>query len=118
MTCKDCIHNDVCEALEMNGLAKVHPKQCGFYTDRSRYVELPCKVGDTLYVLSQTRDKRVLPFINKYEVTSITMRKKSISIFHEMDGHIKIFKQADIGKTVFLTKEEAEKALAERKGSE
>lgn len=71
----------------------------------------PCKVGDTLYVISQMKDKRILPFINEYEVTSISIKKKSIVIYHEMDGYIKIFKQNDFGKTVFLTKEEAERAL-------
>ena len=74
----------------------------------------PCKVGDVLYVISQMKDKRIMPFINKYEVTSISLKKKSIVIYHEMDGFIKIFKQRDFGKTVFLTREEAEKALAER----
>ncbi len=74
-------------------------------------VVLPCKVGDILYVISQTKDRRILPFINQYEVTSITIKKKSIIVYHEMDGYIKTFKQTDFGKTVFLTKEEAEKAL-------
>lgn len=71
----------------------------------------PCKVGDTLYVISQMKDKRILPFINEYEVTSIWLKKKSIVIYHEMDGFIKIFRQTDFGKTVFLTREEAEEAL-------
>lgn len=73
----------------------------------------PCKVGDILYVISQTKDKRILPFIDKYEVTSISIKKKSIVIYHEMDGYIKIFKQTDFGKTVFLTQNEAEQALKE-----
>lgn len=30
-TCKDCIHYDVCEALEKNGIKKVSPTQCGCY---------------------------------------------------------------------------------------
>lgn len=75
----------------------------------------PCKVGDTVYALSQMRDKRVLPFINEYEVTSIEMGKKKCLVYHQMDGFIKIFKQDDFGKTVFLTREEAERALAERR---
>ena len=74
-------------------------------------VELPCKVGDTLYVISQMKDKRFLPFIREYEVTSIVVKKKSIVVYHEMDSFIKIIKQADFGKSVFLTKEEAEQAL-------
>ena len=74
----------------------------------------PCKVGDTLYVVSQMRDKRMLPFVNSYEVTSITIKRKSMTIYHEMDSFIKIFKQSDFGKTVFLSREDAEKALAAR----
>ena len=52
----------------------------------------PCKVGDTLYVISQMKDKRILPFINEYEVTSIAIKRKSIVVYHEMDGFIKSFK--------------------------
>ena len=76
----------------------------------------PCKVGDAVYALSQMRDKRMLPFISEYEVTSITVGKKKCLVYHEMDGYIKIFKQEDFGKTVFLTREEAEKALEKMKG--
>lgn len=72
---------------------------------------LPCNVDDTLYVISQMKDKRILPFINEYKVTSILLKKKSISIYHEKDGFVKTFKPADFGKTVFLTKEAAEQAL-------
>lgn len=72
------------------------------------WVQLPCKVGDIIYVISQMKDKRILPFINEFEVTSISIKKKSIVIYHEMNGYIKTFKQTDFGKTVFLTKKEAE----------
>jgi hypothetical protein len=79
-----------------------------------RSIVPPCKVGDTLYVISQMKDKRILPFINKYTATSISITKKSIVVYHEMDGYIKVFKHTDFGKTVFLTREEAELALKER----
>lgn len=71
----------------------------------------PCKVGDTLYVISQMKDKRVLPFINEYEATYIQVGKRKCKVYHEVDGYIKIFLQDDFGKTVFLTREEAEQAL-------
>ena len=83
------------------------------YLYNTGWVQLPCKVGDTLYVISQMKDKRILPFINKYEVTSICIKKKSIVIYHEMDGYIKIFKETDFGKTVFLSKEEAERVVTD-----
>ncbi len=73
----------------------------------------PCKVGDKLFVISQMRDKRILPFVNEYEATSIKLGKRKCVVYHEKDGFIKIFKQDDFGKTVFLTKEEAEEKLKE-----
>lgn len=83
------------------------------YLYNTGWVQLPCKVGDTLYVISQMKDKRILPFINKYEVTSICIKKKSIVIYHEMDGYIKIFRETDFGKTIFLSKEEAERVVTD-----
>lgn len=48
-TCNDCIHYDVCykkpdhfDDLSVNG-------GCIDFADKSRFVELPCKVGDTAY---------------------------------------------------------------------
>lgn len=81
-------------------------------------VVVPCRVGDNLYVISQMRDKRILPFINEYECTSIKLGKRKCCVYHEMDGFIKIFKEDDFGKTVFLTKEEAEAALAKMDGGD
>ena len=61
----------------------------------------PCKVGDTLYYI---------PFgstVTKWEIRSIEIMQDDI-VFH--CGRT-FFLKYDIGKTVFLTKEEAEKAL-------
>jgi hypothetical protein len=115
------ICNDVCKpisacdalryaerAVEAGYVKQSEPISCG-HEKGSEWVQLPCKVGDILYVISQMKDKRILPFINEYEVTSITIRKKSIIVYHEMDGYIKTFKQTDFGKTVFLTRENAER---------
>lgn len=117
MTCKDCIHNDLCEALEMNGLTKVHPKQCGFYTDRSRYVELPCKVGDKLYYIPfvKTIEECIVHAVEYEEKATIVKchlwRKEFEGLLHK---NLVYFNIDDFGKMVFLTKEEAERALSER----
>ena len=44
-TCKDCLHYDVCEALENgNGVKKVHPIQCGCFKNKADYVKaVRCK---------------------------------------------------------------------------
>ena len=74
----------------------------------------PCKVGQTLYVILKMKDKRILPFVNEYEATFIQLGKRKCKVYYEKDGFIKIFLQDDFGETVFLTREEAEKALKER----
>ena len=41
MTCKDCLHYDVCEELEQkNGIPKTFACQCAFFKDKSDYAEV------------------------------------------------------------------------------
>lgn len=114
--CKNCVHESVCRIREFPSIDEILKDGCNHYKDKSLVVELPCKVGDDLFVISQMRDKRILPFISEFECTSITIRKRSVTVYHEMDGFIKIFKKDDFGKTVFLTKEQAEEKLKEIEG--
>lgn len=76
-----------------------------------RLIELPCKIGDTVYSFSFNI---VYPFtvngfeINKYEVEfkgSYCGEEKSLEYWSIR------FPVSKIGKTVFLTKEETEAAL-------
>jgi hypothetical protein len=112
MTCKECIHFDVCEALESNGIPKIYPSQCGCYKPKSRFIELPCEVGQTVWV-----------------IRSKTSNDKNLYLREEQISHYRIFKNGSYmcfeserlsvsdylwKPTVYLTKEEAEKALAER----
>ena len=63
-----------------------------------RVVVLPCKVGDTVYLIVTKRAKVYMPefrFIKKSKLTFLNMERIL----------------QDFGKTVFLTREEAEKAL-------
>ena len=45
MTCKDCLHFDVCDVLENNnGLMKVHPTFCACFKDKNDFaVVIQCK---------------------------------------------------------------------------
>lgn len=77
-------------------------------------LRLPCKVGDTVYQI--TRD-----FISEYRIRNfICYDNGNIWFDWECTKGIYInvrgFHIDDIGKTVFLTKEEAEQKLAEMKG--
>lgn len=63
-----------------------------------RLVVLPCKVGDTVYLIVTKRAKVYMP--------EFSFVKKSRLTFLNMERVLQ-----DFGKTVFLTREEAEKAL-------
>ena len=73
-----------------------------------RLVALPCKVGDTVYFA-------LLGRIIEKQVFSIVSFSNSTRIY--CDGTSEYFRPEDIGKTFFLTREAAEKALeAKRDG--
>lgn len=55
-TCKDCLHHDLCKCV---GTIKMYPEKsdgCSFFKERSRFVELPCKVGDTVWYIRDCSD--------------------------------------------------------------
>ena len=74
-----------------------------------RVVVLPCKVGDTVYFALIGR-------IIEKQVFSIVSFSNSTRIY--CGGTSEYFRPEDIGKTFFLTREEAEKALQEMEGKE
>lgn len=81
-----------------------------------RVVVLPCKVGETVYFA------RANPIL-QYKVTGYEMGEASISQVRSkhVDKETGLtfnftFRPGSIGKTVFLSREEAEKALEEREG--
>ena len=68
-----------------------------------RVVVLPCKVGDTVYLIVTKRARVYMPefrFIKKSKLTFLNMERIL----------------QDFGKTVFLTREEAGKALKTKEG--
>lgn len=78
----------------------------------------PCKVGDTVYFLPQ---KEILEAtVINIEVNYYTNPQMWLTIeyclYHR--NHYKTRIDLMLGKVVFLTKEEAEKALAERSGND
>lgn len=49
-SCKECIHFDRCKGLyKFDRLQKAVSKGCSYFKDHSRFVELPCKLGDEIF---------------------------------------------------------------------
>lgn len=71
-----------------------------------RVVVLPCKVGDVVYGFHGIQT--ILPMVVKWIETN-TNGWDVVAQYAQMDP--KFYQFSDFGKTVFLTREEAEKAL-------
>ena len=78
----------------------------------------PCKTGDTVYVLTfdsptgieKSKAKR-LQIIERDDGTTVKIIVPCV--FDDWGDAFRVFFPEDFGKTVFLTREQAEKALAE-----
>ncbi len=111
MTCKDCIHYEVCcDEYEL-----AHAENCNNFKDKSKYIELPCKVGETVYHYCKSVNQ-IVPYV----VEDIHIDKEQTRYFatafdiyyNEYLDEIE-FTEDEIGKTVFLTQSEAEQKLKE-----
>lgn len=116
--CGDKLCKNICDDIGYNcnkcGLEKVLEKLADYedLEEQGLIVRLPCKVGDTVYV--PTRN-----FVSELRITmvSVNMHEAYFSwmlnsgIYPNLDG----FSKSKLGKSVFLTREEAEKKLEEMK---
>lgn len=75
-------------------------------------VRLPCKVGDIMFRINKGAKNPII----ELTVTqiNITRRSYNLEVIDRDCGELMCFKN-DIGKTVFLTRKEAEKKLEEMK---
>lgn len=93
--------NDLCTVLgECGGISRL--RELAEADKDGRLVLLPCKVGDTVHFV-------LLGRIIEKPVSSIVSFSNSTRIY--CDGTSEYFRPEDIGKTFFLTREEAEAAL-------
>ena len=106
MTCENCIHYEACLSVYMD--LKGHNFPCPQFKDRSRFVELPCKVGDTVYFVLRSFYGKTR--INPEKVCYFTIDDNELRI-HTTAGYLT---EHDMNDGAFFTREEAEQALKER----
>jgi hypothetical protein len=118
MTCKDCLHYKVCE-LKRNHyylgspIGEIDEAEigCHNFTDSSEWVHLPCGVDDTVYTIYNAS-------LSHYKVVEIIVNDFVWAKLYngEYSGEYKsklICLDFSFNEFVFLTREEAEKALKE-----
>ena len=113
-TCKDCLHFEACKYMyEAAFDQQWFPfGTCDRFKYNSHFVEFPCAIGDTIF--------RVAEFLCKtepveYRVSGLSVKKdKTIKI--KLSDNIGVFEitKSDIGKSCFLTYEDAKTELDRR----
>ena len=109
MICENCLYNKNCQFLLKHKNNEV--EGCTAFEDKSEWFHLPCKVGDIVYCFEPCFDTDNHPKLKVVEKEIVEL--KTIATVFGLNFDIN-----SIGKTVFLTREEAEKALKDmRKAS-
>lgn len=87
-------------------------EKCENFKDKSLIVELLCKIGDTVYILNHVFCACVTPEVDYYEVLEEKIETISIGGSEiTMESEQSEWYMSDLGKTVFITREDAEKGL-------
>ena len=95
-TCEDCIHCCIC----MGAYGMFLPVQvCDSFKDQSKFIELPCAIGDTVYMITTGHDDWT-----GYDFKTIIKTSFRLDMLNSFN------------KRFFLTREEAEKKLEELNG--
>lgn len=129
--CKNCIKTDVCKVVEefkKEPVDGMYIEGCEYFKDRTQFVELPCKVGDTVYILEYEDGEAVdyggwifLMANNDFALLSPTVNDESHPIelcnfyferYVECEEHPDFVVIVPLNE-IYFTKKEAEKALEE-----
>lgn len=113
MTCKNCLHCNVCaiNGIDIDNTSFKKELCCGEFKDKSKIIELPdVEIGQKLF------------FIDRYtkQIDSDEVSKLSFEI-NELGTYTGIWSEnnkfsvffSDMGKIIFTNKEEAEEKLKE-----
>ena len=148
--CKDCVHSEICashlkavrgiygEVMSISGrevnhlgsalseisitIGQICCDDCDHFQDRSRFVELPCRVGDKVYLdnLHIKYADVIGIYIDAFGGVFDLRIYTNIQLANGFGYEYFISKDytfEDIGKRLFLTREAAEQALKERENN-
>lgn len=148
MTCKDCVYEPMCHSVIAYGmdtdditgkLITDIEKHCQNFKDKSRFIDTPCKVGDTVYAIGN-KDGHQIKECRVEDFCFASAEDFQVDVYFECDQDCEgcyfndwsqshcgewscsgeygngLIPVNDFGKNVFLTREEAKQALAERQG--
>lgn len=79
-------------------------------------IELPCKIGDTVYIIDKADDECGEDYVLAVKVLQFFINKHGIAIDLALPLGMRLNAWMVVGENVWLTEAEAENALAKMKG--
>jgi len=133
-TCKDCIHYGACKKTREDIFRLIRliiqnfditydehdkAKFCEYFQDRSKFIELPCKVGQMVYRICPVPKGKGCEscpwgYGYCYDIGYQKDRPNTIREVKARDLEWVMKRKLYFGRVYFSTREEAEKALKER----
>lgn len=117
MKCENCLHYEACKSMvkviERTTMWSIAMRVCNNFADKDLYIKLPCKVGTKGYAIGTP--------CGDCEFANVPMQEEIIEICQKCEKREIIECEFanevidEFGKTVFLTREDAEKKLEELK---
>ena len=124
-SCKDCVHVEVCTNFANMILDAFNVSEddaqcllkkctgdasvCNDFADRSRFVEVPCAVGDTVYVIENIAGEEKI-IQDSVELIGIGYYDDGVELYQfdgiKTDGYF-----SDFGKTVFFDQRRSRASL-------
>lgn len=112
--CENCYHYEAClnSLSENKVLNNTEVFACEHYKDKSLIVELPCRVGDVVYMINALGkiDECIIEEICTNPFSNVAVLRRTKGVRNRIGTYFK-----DFSKTVFLSREDAERALEEYK---
>ena len=112
--CETCAHKNICRYYEPDEECSA----CNQFLNKSRFVELPCGVGDKVWYLNPVHEIcEALVESVEFNIYTNPQIWISVKYYSELFGEHRRKGRIDmmLNKTVFLAREEVEAAQAERR---
>jgi hypothetical protein len=105
------------KVIERTTMYSIAMRVCNNFADKDLYIKLPCKVGDEVYFIKHFFNYAKQPLCGMVCMIRTFSRDGdwAFGVIMDNENRERKFTSSDIGKTVFLTREDAEKKLEELK---
>ena len=126
-TCKECLYYKACFTFQ-GGMSREFimgdkaEKKCGLFKNKSRYIELPCEVGQTVWfvnakIIYKGKIICIRPFVHKDYITfHADVEYEFLDPFYNDGRKMKhkisvVFEEFGSKQVAYFTKKEAENSL-------